>query len=416
LTRVQGIALSPQIEPYLADTSRAGAEWFTALFEEFFVKTGRECHLRGAHYVAVSVEMVKPDGTLYQNTKSDYDWLGRMATAARWLGLVDPDAIGDERNDEPFVSFREAYDDSSEVNHGLTNQIGEISISPWIGAAEMEHAHERQPYTLVVYGEKSSLRGIVEPICREFGADMFLPAGELSITHAHQMAKRAVADGRKLILFTLTDCDPWGHQMTVSAAHKLRAFADGKFAADGLEFEVIPVALTIDQAVSLKLPSTMLKASGGSRVERWKEAHEREGTEIDALIALHPEFLAQELRKAMAPYFDADLHGRMTQAHDEWRSEAEAAIEDQVGDEIEALKAEYGPRMAELKACLMELEGRLQEVGSKVTLPSFDVPKADIPKPDGDGVFVSSDMDYREHVLACQARKRYGLDDVAAAA
>ena len=168
---------------------------------------------------------------------------------------------------------------------------------------------ERQPYTLVVYGEKSSLRGIVGPICEEFGADMYLANGELSITHAYQMAKRAVDDGRKLILFTLTDFDPGGNQMSVSAAHKLRAFADDKFAGK-LEFDVIPVALTLDQVNTLDLPDVMLKDTE-KRKERWKNEHGREGAEIDALVALHPEFLEQELRKAMSPYFDADLHGRM---------------------------------------------------------------------------------------------------------
>ena len=87
-----------------------------------------------------------------------------------------------------------------------------------------------------------------------------------------------------------------------------------------------------------------------------------------------------------------------------------------MGEEIEALREEFGPRMEELKACLKEIEDRLAEIRGKVTLPSIDLPDADIPEPDGDGVLVSSDMDFLEHVAACKARKRYGLGDEAEAA
>jgi hypothetical protein len=414
LTRGEASVLSPQVEPYLSDTSRAGAEFFASVHREFFLDTGRPCHIRGAHYVIVSVGLNKPDGTPYQNIKSDYEWLGRMATHARWLGLVDPELINDERNDEPAVSLREAYSHEPVAYHGLTNQPGDISISPDIAAVSIEHSMERQPYTLVVYGEKSSLRSIVEPICAEFGADMYLMNGELSITHAYQMAKRAVEDGRRLILFTLTDFDPGGNQMSVSAAHKLRAFADDKFAGE-LEFDVIPVALTADQVIELNLPDVMLKSTE-KRKERWKEEHGREGAEIDALVALHPDFLAQALRRAMEPYFDADLHDDMIAAQDDWREEAEKAIEDQVGEELEALRQEYAPRMVELKACLKEVEDKLAEIKGKVNLPAIVLPDADVGYVGDDGVFISSDMDFREHMLVCRSRKRYGLGaDVEAA-
>lgn len=71
--------------------------------------------------------------------------------------------------------------------------------------------------------------------------------------------------------------------------------------------------------------------------------------------------------------------------------------------------------MEELKACLKEIEDRLAEIRAKVTLPSIDLPDADLQEPEGDNVLVSSDMDFLEHVAACKARKRYGLDEAEAA-
>jgi hypothetical protein len=417
-TRDEMTVLSPQIDPYRADSKREGAEWFAALFDRFFVQTGRPCHLRGAHYAAVSVELPKPDGTPYRNTDSDYAWLGRQATAARYLGLVDPGEIGDERSDEPIVITRpdvgHSTDSAHEVAADSVPDIDGIAIIPDIGEMTMAHIHERQPYTLAVFGEKSSLREVVEPICTEFGADLFISSGEFSITHAHQLAKRAVDDGRRLILFTLTDCDPAGYQMSVSIIHKLRAFADGKF-KDKLEFDVIPVAITIEQATELDLPSTPLKPKE-MRASRWREAFGREQTEIDALLALHPDFLDRELRGAITPYFDSTLRDRTAEALREWRSEAEASIADQVGDEIEALRAEHGDRLEELKASVTEIESALDDLKARITLPEFEAPEADVPEADGDNVLVSSDMDYREHVAVCKARKRYGIGVEAEAA
>jgi hypothetical protein len=58
-------------------------------------------------------------------------------------------------------------------------------------------------------------------------------------------------------MFTLSDCDPAGHQMPISIARKLQAFKDQFF--PDLEFEVVPVALTPQQVEAEGLPSAPMK-------------------------------------------------------------------------------------------------------------------------------------------------------------
>lgn len=97
------------------------------------------------------------------------------------------------------------------------------------------------------------------------------------------MARQAVEDRRPLVVFTLSDADPFGYQMSVSIARKLQALRDVEFPP--LEYRLIPVTLKPGQADELDLPSTPLKETE-KRGDRWQAAFGREQTEIDAALAL----------------------------------------------------------------------------------------------------------------------------------
>ena len=83
-----------------------------------------------------------------------------------------------------------------------------------------------QPFILAMFGEKSSLRGEMEPLAIELKGDLYLETGEQSATHVYHIAKRAYEDGRDLVVLAVCDCDPSGYQMAVSIARKLQALTD----------------------------------------------------------------------------------------------------------------------------------------------------------------------------------------------
>ena len=157
----------------------------------------------------------------------------------------------------------------------------------------------------MIFGEKSSLADVVTPIAERYSADLFLETGEISDSHIYQMAAAGAADGRPMRVFTLADCDPAGWQMPVSIGRKLQALRDLEF--HHLDFEVIPVALTVDQVRAMDLPSTPLKA-GEQRADKWRAAWGIEQTEIDALGTLRPHVLADILADALKPFYDAHAH------------------------------------------------------------------------------------------------------------
>ena len=171
---------------------------------------------------------VKPDGKRYSNSEADWEWLSQKASkAARWLKYVPFDTIVDERNDEPIIQVhkRNRGEPRGYLNANPTTDVGETDINFDIYAG-LENFHSNQPYRLAIFGEKSSLDPIVGPIAERVEADLYLGTGEPSDTHLHTMAREGADDGRKLIVFALTDFDPSGWQMVISISRKLQAFRD----------------------------------------------------------------------------------------------------------------------------------------------------------------------------------------------
>jgi hypothetical protein len=76
------------------------AEWFMGLWDRFDFSYG--IHLRRIHYRMVSHgDILRPDGTTYENTDKCWSFLSSSSKYARTLGLVDPERFTDRRNPPP---------------------------------------------------------------------------------------------------------------------------------------------------------------------------------------------------------------------------------------------------------------------------------------------------------------------------
>ena len=89
----------------------------------------------------------------------------------------------------------------------------------------MQIGSARQPYRVVLIGEKTSLSEPLHPIAREIGAELLLPTGDASDTMFAAMAGRA-DDGRPAIVLYFSDFDPSGFNMATSVARRLQALRD----------------------------------------------------------------------------------------------------------------------------------------------------------------------------------------------
>src|SRR5215831_20904560 len=167
-----------------------------------------------------------------------------------------------------------------------------------------------------------------------------------------------------------------GRQMSVSIGRKLQAFRDLLFPK--FRFEVVPVALTVEQVQELGLPSTPLKETE-KRASRWREAFGVEQTEIDALATLRPNVLRGIIEAAFQPYYDDTLEDRVDEARTDWTTRAQAAIDEQVDPEVlAALRAEATERLSELESVIADLNERFQLAGDRFDLPVIEVPQPEI--------------------------------------
>src|SRR5262249_39136811 len=247
---------------------------------------------------------------------------------------------------------------------------------------------------------------VLLPIARAKGADLYLPTGEISDTLIYRIAKDASADGRPLVMFTVADCDPAGHQMSVSIARKLQAFRDLLFPK--LRSEVVPIALTVKQVCELGLPSTPLKETE-KRADRWRQAFGVEQTEIDALATLQPNTLREIVERAFEPYFDSTLADRVDEAEAEWTEAARQVVDEQVDPAtLATLREEAAERLTQFQSAIDDINARCRlAAGEHFSLPAIDVPEPDFDEDVERQALVSFDDTWVEATRALIARKQY---------
>jgi hypothetical protein len=403
--------LSQRIDPYRLETPanhRDGA-WAGEQLDRFYPGT-KQTHWRGLHYsiVMAKKKVIKPDGTIYQNTEEDWLWLSeRAGKAARWLSYIPFDRIVDKRNAEPVIYRQARVTPESHLSIGLNISIPEEKD---IDPTPVAHGFDaRQAYHFVIFGEKSSLEEVLLPVAEEEQADLYLPTGEISDTLIWRIAKDAAEDGRPTVVFTVSDCDPAGYQMPVSIGRKLQAFRDLHF--PNLQFELVPAALTPAQAQAEGLPETPLK-EGEKRATRWRESFGIEQTEVDALTT--PEMvrrgvLRQIMKEAFDHYVDRTLNDRVEQAHEEWETSAQEALDEQIDqDAISAIREEATSRLDELQAEIERINEQLELSTTDFTLPPIKVPDPEVELDDSRQALLRFDDDWVTATQKLKARKTYG--------
>jgi hypothetical protein len=97
------LVLAANNDPYNCGSPAhlAAAEWFTGVYEGVGY---RGVHLRRLHYRAYDAGVVNQDGERYPNTEEQWTALQNGSRYARYLGLVDPEDLVDNRAPSPYLS------------------------------------------------------------------------------------------------------------------------------------------------------------------------------------------------------------------------------------------------------------------------------------------------------------------------
>jgi hypothetical protein len=416
--------LSANNDPYRFDSEKGHqlGRWFADWKTAFLPAPSAIVHLRGLHYMLVAKgDVQKPDGEIYTNTDKNWVWLqSRASKAARWLGYVPFECIRDQRADPPVVFSGDKPEwDGSEAGSHQINPGATVDIPPLLDLIPTitwsRGAPHRQPYRVVLIGEKSSLEDVLRPIAERVKGELFLGTGESSESHISEIAGRAAADGRPLVILYFSDFDPSGHQMAISVARKIQAHVDMRYPA--LQAELHHVALTLAQVTEYDLPSTPLKETE-KRAEHWRAAMEHEQTEIDALAALRPDVLRQIAEDSIQPFFDETLDARVDDLWGTFEAEAEAWFE--ALPAYAKAKTDISKSRATLLTAARELAETQQRALNTLTLaideaddapePPEDTIEPEITASTPDALF-STDDDWVTATERLIARKRLTDDD-----
>ncbi len=174
------IPLAPQNDPFYTGTPGdwALAEWFARLWQAFGYST--KVHIRRVHYqiISQSPPVVLPNGKPYENTEECWNILNLASKAARYLQLVDPGAFNDRRNPDPLV-YAEHRDYEPEVRASLHLWASDLRLPSFPEFPEymVRDFIGSQRYHLEVWCEKSTMNDVLDPLCREYGANLQTGSG-----------------------------------------------------------------------------------------------------------------------------------------------------------------------------------------------------------------------------------------------
>lgn len=371
------LALAPQNDPFYTGSKAQirDAEWVADLYSNV-LDSPRDVHIRRIHYRLISDDTPKPDGTLYQNTQNDWQYLVNACKYARYLDLIPADNFIDRRNPDPEINAEYWQNEEHPLDEldvdSVLNQIasGVLPYNPQLS----------QAYHLEMWCEKSTINDVLIPIGNEFNANIVTGMGELSITAVDDCVKRVVKGDRPARIFYISDFDPAGENMPVSVARKLEYYSR--------KYDDIPnirlkhLVLTKDQCVEYKLPRTPIKDTD-KRKDGFEERHGEGATELDALEALRPGELRKLIIEALSPYFDKASYGKVVSEN--WNIRA-------------ALRSKL---KTEIKQILDNLD---------LDLDDFDFPISKPLKSESDDFLLDTSRDYVDQLVEYKAHKSPGID------
>ena len=256
------IAMDEGTDPWYAgvDSRRENAEWFADLWNNRF-RIQSKIHTRAIHYKLISqnTPVLMPNGEPYENTVRCQAMLNDAARDARYLSLIEANLIIDRRNPAARINFQPEEDTEPQVHisSGGTERT-EFGTSYKAPSFTLPSLLVSTPkvgprYHLEIWIEKSTMNDIVLPVGQEYGVNVCTFSGKSSLTACEGLVQRAIENGKPVRVFYISDFDPRGDIMPVSAARKMD-FIARESGEDDLDIRVLPVALTAQQCREYKLP------------------------------------------------------------------------------------------------------------------------------------------------------------------
>lgn len=321
-------------DPYFVGTEGEyrDAEWAAELWDRMMSdRQGKPLHIRGFHYWVQSKRVKKPNGKLYGDDPiKDWRWMMKACQVARyleigsWNGLIDmkhldPTDYDDYDTDIGFHMSSQTVEEV--VRDDMANIVNQI-MNNALYLAPRFYSGGYQTYHLEVWCEKSSMKHIIEPVCKRNNATYQPLVGQSSVEKVEMLARRclqAAEADKKVRIWYIADWDRYGWWMVSAVARKLEFL----MIQEGIEADVklTRLALNEEQIAQYNLP----------KAPKLGEAV----VELDAIEAIHPGELAKIISRAIGPYVDRENPAIVEEENTRMRERLHEMLEEQLRPVLE---------------------------------------------------------------------------------
>lgn len=381
------LALDRNNDPFYkgTDGDHVLARWFKRLWDDAGYTSG--VHLRRAHYYAVSQpNLLMHNGKPYENTQHCWGYLTKASKIARYLGYVKIEAVVDNKNPDPIVNLEVFQHAAPSFDmYGLDFAAPKF----WLYA---NRYGTLAPYHIEIWAEKSTMNDVLEPIGKEYHANIVTFQGEASISAVYQLAMRIKKSGKPARIFYLSDYDPAGNSMSKAVARKLEWMFQ-YLNMDEADAKVKSLVLTSDQIRQYRLPRTPIKKSE-RRAASFEADHGVGAVELDALEALHPGELATIIEMELEPYIDEDLKDEIEDVISKANTRIQKAVDNVV--------KKYQPQID----ALAKMKGELEKMRVDLSDLKLDISEHDAEEDDCNWLFDHLGRSYMDQIKVYAAHKK----------
>ena len=210
------------------------------------------------------------------NTTKVYTKICVFLTDTRYAGMIDWNSIEDKEREPSKPS------DWVNISSLIESAIYSYRLPRWID----------QQYYVEMYCEKKAGINTLSPIAEKYHMYFGFNKGYSSASAMYDLAKRIkfqIENGKKAIILYFGDHDPSGLDMIRDIQERIKEFLENGDKYTNPDFEVVPVALTMDQIKKYNSPPNPAKLTD-PRAKKYIEEFGQVSWELDAVDAL-------ELRK-----------------------------------------------------------------------------------------------------------------------
>jgi len=302
----------------------------------------RNIHLRDIHYILTGMNHMVWDGSeVYQNTTGHWGDLITAFANARYLDMVEPSLIRDNKNKyDGRADYRmdEAFGGRLDYAKDSLNKekILDLFVS-WFG--HLKNWQNQMPVHIEIWAEKDL--ALLDKVAQEYSINTVVGEGETSITQVYQIVDRIKQAGKPVRIAYIADCDVVGSNMSKAMSRKMEFIID-QLEEDDIDVKLTHLMLTPTQVNQFGLPTIPMKTSKSdayeTRKDEWMESRGLAGAvEINSFHALHPDEFRKILERFVESYFDTDVKDLVREFNRDQREVVQDLIvnNDDINDKIE---------------------------------------------------------------------------------